>query len=71
MRALLERSWMERLAMPFWKWALTPQKVSCCPGLLEGVVEEAIVVAVVVLNLHTVFGGKGLEGKFGCYGLFG
>ncbi len=40
-------------------------------GLLEGVVEKATVVAVVVLDLHTVFGGKGLEGAFGCYGLFG
>ena len=40
-------------------------------GLLEGVVKEATVVAVVVLDLHTVFGGKGLEGTFGCYGLFG
>ncbi len=40
-------------------------------GLLEGIVEEATVVAVVVLDLHTVFGGKGLEGTFGCYGLFG
>ncbi len=29
-------------------------------GLLEGVVEEATVVAVVVLDLHTVFGGEGL-----------
>ncbi len=40
-------------------------------GLLEGVVKEVTVVAVVVLDLHTVFGGKGLEGAFGCYGLFG
>ncbi len=40
-------------------------------GLLEGVVEEATVVAVIVLDLHTVFGSKGLEGAFGCYGLFG
>ncbi len=40
-------------------------------GLLEGVVEEVTVVAVVVLDLHTVFGGKGFEGMFGCYGLFG
>jgi hypothetical protein len=39
-------------------------------GLLEGVVEEATVVAVVVLDLHTMFGGEGLEGTFGCYGLF-
>jgi hypothetical protein len=65
---------MERSAMPFWKWALTPQKVSCCCAswqVLESVVEEATVVAVVVLDLHTMFGGKGLEGAFGCYGLFG
>ncbi len=40
-------------------------------GLLEGVVEEATVVAVVVLDLHTVFGSKGLESTFGCYRLFG
>ncbi len=40
-------------------------------GLLEGVVEEVTVATVVVLDLHTVFGGKGLEGAFGCYGLFG
>ncbi len=40
-------------------------------GLLEGIVKEATVVAVVVLDLHTVFGGEGLEGAFGCYGLFG
>ncbi len=40
-------------------------------GLLEGVVVEVTIVAVVVLDLHTVFGGKGLEGAFGCYGLFG
>ncbi len=40
-------------------------------GLLEGVVKEATVVAVVVLDLHTVFGGEGLEDMFGCYGIFG
>ncbi len=40
-------------------------------GLLEGVVKEATVVAVVVLDLHTVFGSEGLKGEFGCYGLFG
>ncbi len=40
-------------------------------GLLEGVVKEATVVPVVVLDLHTVFGGEGLKGAFGCYGLFG
>ncbi len=40
-------------------------------GLLEGVVEEVTVVTVVVLDLHTVFSGEGLEGTFGCYGLFG
>jgi hypothetical protein len=40
-------------------------------GLLEGVVKEATVVTVVVLDLHTMFGGEGLEGVFGCYGLFG
>ncbi len=39
-------------------------------GLLEGIVEESSVVAVVVLDLHTVSGGEGLEGAFGCYGLF-
>jgi hypothetical protein len=40
-------------------------------GLLKGVVVEATVVTVVVLDLHTVFGSEGLEGTFGCYGLFG
>ncbi len=40
-------------------------------GLLEGVVEEATIDAVVVLDLHTMFGSEGLEGAFGCYGLFG
>ncbi len=40
-------------------------------GLLEGVVKEATVVAVVVLDLHTMIGGEGLEGAFGCYGLLG
>ncbi len=40
-------------------------------GLLEGVVKEATIVAVVVLDLHTMFGGEGLEGAFDCYGLFG
>ncbi len=40
-------------------------------SLLEGVVEEATIVAVVVLDLHTVISGEGLEGAFGCYGLFG
>ncbi len=40
-------------------------------GLLEGVVKEATIVAVVVLDLHTVFGSEGLEGAFGYYGLFG
>jgi hypothetical protein len=29
-RALSERSLMARLAIPFWKCTLTPQKVSCC-----------------------------------------
>ncbi len=40
-------------------------------GLLEGVVKEVPVVAVVVLDLHTMFGGEVLKGAFGCYGLFG
>jgi hypothetical protein len=30
LRALSERSLMARSAIPFWKCALTPQKVSCC-----------------------------------------
>ncbi len=30
-RALSWRSLMAFSAMPFWKWALTPQKVRCCP----------------------------------------
>ena len=34
-------------------------------GLLEGVVVEAPIVAVVVEDLHAVLGGKCLEGAFG------
>jgi hypothetical protein len=34
-------------------------------GLLEGVVIEAPVVAVVVLDPHAVLGSEGLEGAFG------
>ncbi len=34
-------------------------------GLLEGVVVEAPVVAVVVLDPHAVLGSEGLEGAFG------
>ncbi len=34
-------------------------------GLLEGVVVEAPVVAVVVLDPHTVLGSEGLEGVYG------
>jgi hypothetical protein len=34
-------------------------------GLLEGVVLEVPVVAVVVEDLHAVFGGECLEGAFG------
>ncbi len=34
-------------------------------GLLEGVVVEAPVVAVVMLDPRAVLGGKGLEGPFG------
>ena len=35
-------------------------------GLLEGVVVEVPVVAVVVEDLHAVLGGECLEGAFGC-----
>ncbi len=38
---------------------------SVVAGLLESVVVEAPVVAVVVLDSHAVFGGKCLEGVFG------
>jgi hypothetical protein len=34
-------------------------------GLLEGIVLEAPVVAVVVLDPHTVLGSEGLKGAFG------
>ncbi len=34
-------------------------------GLLEGVVVEVLVVAVVVLDPHAVLGSEGLEGTFG------
>ena len=33
LRALSERSRIARSAIPFWKWALTPQKVSLCRAL--------------------------------------
>ena len=34
--------------------------------LLEGVVAEGPVIAMLMMYLHTVLGGKGLEGVFGC-----
>ena len=40
-------------------------------GLLEGVVIESPIVAVVMLDLHAVLGGEGLEGAFGLDSLLG
>ena len=40
-------------------------------GLLEGVVIESPVVAVVMLDSHAVLGGEGLEGAFGLDSLLG
>jgi hypothetical protein len=40
-------------------------------GLLEGVVIESPIVAVVMLDSHAVLGGEGLEGAFGLDSLLG
>jgi len=40
-------------------------------GLLEGVVEESPVVAVIMLDSHAVLGCEGLEGTFGLDSLRG
>jgi hypothetical protein len=40
-------------------------------GLLESVVEESPVVAVIMLDSHAVLGGEGLEGAFGLDSLRG
>ncbi len=57
LRALSERSRIARLAIPFWKWALTPQKVSLCCA--------SAVVTVIVCNFYAVVGGELFEGAFG------
>ena len=59
---------MACLAMPFWKWAFTPQKVSCCLGLArlpESVVMEVSVVAVIMEDLDSMFCRVLFEGKLG------
>jgi hypothetical protein len=38
-------------------------------GLFESLVGKSPIVAMVMLNLHAVLGGKGLEGSFGSNGL--
>ncbi len=40
-------------------------------GLPEGVVVESPIVAVVMLDLHAMLGGKGLGGAFGLNSLLG
>jgi hypothetical protein len=40
-------------------------------GLFEGVVLEAPIIAVVMLDSHAVLGGEGLEGAFGLDSLLG
>jgi hypothetical protein len=64
-------------AMPFWKWALTPQKVSRCPlplvttAVLEGIFCELSIVAIVVEDADAVMLGKVLNCLFGFHHLFG
>ncbi len=60
---------MECSAMPFLEVGIDTAEgelLSCVvASLLEGVVVEAPVVAVVVLDPHAVLGSKGLKGAFG------
>ncbi len=53
-------------AMPFWKWALTPQKVR----VLEGIVCKLSIVTVVVEVTEDVLLDKVFEGSFGFNRLF-
>ncbi len=47
---------MACLAMLFWKWAFTPQKVSCCLASWHGRCRgKASIVAMVVKDLESVF----------------
>ena len=59
--------------MLFWKWALSPQKVSflllCLTCHMKFVVREAAVVAMVVLDLHAVLGGEAFKSTLGIEGL--
>ncbi len=62
-------------AMPFWKWALTPQKVSRCPLapqlFLKALSAKTSVVAVVVEDADAVLFGEVLEGLLGIHGFLG
>jgi hypothetical protein len=70
---LSDRSRIARSAMPFWKWALTPQKVSIWFCELHAAqkkgVSKVAVIAIVVLDLHAVLGGESFEGSFCINGL--
>jgi hypothetical protein len=48
-------------AMPFWKWALTPQKVSYCPFALQLFLKVA----------DAMLLGKVFKGSFGFHCFFG
>ncbi len=65
---------MDFSAMPFWKWALTPQKVSHCPFapqlFFEGIVCKLSVVALVVEFTDAVLLGKVFQGSLSLHCLF-
>ncbi len=60
---------MERLAMPFLEvgvYATEGKLLACVVAcLLEGIVREVPIVAVVVLDPNAMLGSEGLEGAFG------
>jgi hypothetical protein len=62
-------------AMPFWKWALTPQKVSRCPLALQMFLKAlsaiCFVVTVVVEDADAMLLGEVLKGLLGFYGFLG
>jgi hypothetical protein len=49
--------------MPFWKWALTPQKVSCCPLVLQLFLKA--------LSAKRLLFGEVLKGLLGIHGFLG
>jgi hypothetical protein len=57
-------------AMPFWKWALTPKKVSRCPLALQ-LFLKALSAKVVVEDVDAVLLGEVLEGLFGIHDFLG